>query len=268
MKSIDSWLKCESYDIKEFIRALYEIASKKGLVIVKLAQIKKYPILILTPSKINKGPNLLIAAGFHGEECGGPWGILHFLQTCSNSILEKANVSFLPLVNPTGFAKGKRENYLGEVPNTDYIHTIKKIERSQEDLFLLKNIKLLKKLAKQGFLSLHEDQEHSKFYLFSFENSEVPSSFSKRLVTTGSKFFRVQNGKIKYHYSDGTIDESSVDKGIVFKKHDGTFEDLLFHEGVPRAICTETPAFDNIDKRIKANSEIIKSFVKHSIIKL
>lgn len=64
---------------------------------------------------------MLISAGFHGEEAAGPWGMLHFLSELQQDIFERINLSLLPLVNPTGFAKGHRFNKFGENPNRGFL---------------------------------------------------------------------------------------------------------------------------------------------------
>ena len=39
------------------------------------------------------------------------------------------------------------------------------------------------------------------------------------------------------------------------------FEDYLFHEGIQKTACTETPGQLPIEKRVKANIDIIKTFI-------
>jgi len=267
MKKVKSdWIKrekCRTNNIEKFIKLITKLAPKKKLNIIKLSSIKNYPLILLKPKKISKGPKILIAAGFHGEEQAGPWGIIEFLRTPSNKLMKKANVSFLPLINPTGFSKGRRENDWMEIPNTGYLHKkdFPGEKLSKEDKILMKNINLLVKIAKDGFVSLHEDSAMKKCYIYTFEKSEKPEKFSSILIKTNNKFFKICPNTI---ISEGGM-KQKVTEGIIFNCHDGSFEDKLFHKGVPRTACTETPGLANINKRIQANAAIIKSFIKFSI---
>ena len=60
------------------------------------------------------------------------------------------------------------------------------------------------------------------------------------------------------------VEDSLVKDGLVFCKCDGSFEDLLFHEGIPRSACTETPGLLEINLRIVANAAIITAFVEYT----
>lgn len=249
---------CESTDLIQFMQRLSQFTPDRGLLTQELGNVGSDPILLLKPKISNDGPNLLIAAGFHGEESAGPWGILYFLKNFPQDLFNSSNLSFIPVVNPTGFRQGKHTNMLGEDPNRGFCHNNSgKLELSQEGLILMENLLILKSLAKDGFISLHEDIELEHFYLYTFENSETPGSFSKALCTAENNFFEPP--------PDGIIEGGSVRNGIIFRYCDGSFEDLLFHEGIPRTACTETPGLFDIDKRVEANSNIISAFVRFTI---
>jgi hypothetical protein len=252
-----SWIKNEesvSTDLIKFGKILYERASQKGFAIQELGKVGEYPILLLTPKKSNEGPNLLIAAVFHGEEPAGGWGILRFLQEVSPNIIASSNLSFLPIVNPTGFRTGRRTNDWGENPNRAFIHSDpEQSEPSREGRILVEHLPYIKLLAKDGFLSLHEDIEMEKFYIYTFENTETPGAFSEALRNEEQKYFQA--------YPDGLLEGGLVSNGVIFRYCDGSFEDMLFHEGIPRTACTETPGLLNIDSRIEANVGIITAFV-------
>jgi hypothetical protein len=256
-----SWIENEksmSTDLIRFEKILYELASQRGFSIQELGKVGEYPILLLTPEKSVEGPNLLIAAVFHGEEPAGGWGILRFLQEVSENIIASSNLSFLPIVNPTGFKSCRRSNDWGENPNRGFIHSNpEQSTLSREGHILVEHLSSIKLLAKDGFISLHEDIEMEKFYIYTFENAEVPGAFSETLRNEEQKYFQA--------HSDGMLEGGLVSKGIIFRYCDGSFEDLLFHEGIPRTACTETPGLLHIDSRIEANAGIITAFVNFAI---
>jgi len=249
---------CKFTDFVRLKRRLYHLGSKRGFLVQKLGVVEKDPILLLMLKRFNNGPNLLIAAGFHGEEPAGSWAVLHFLETAPQKLISRANLSFLPVVNPTGFRSGKRENYWGEDPNRGFCHTNSgRPEPSREGLILIKHLPMLRSLAKDGFLSLHEDVEQSQFYIYTFENANAPGPFSETLRSEEAKFFSP--------YPDGILEGGLVRNGIIFRHCDGSFEDLLFHEGIHRTACTETPGLLDINKRVEVNVCIITAFVRFAI---
>ena len=107
-------------DISQFARKLAQLAERHELVVESLGEVGGYSIPLVTARRPVRGPRLLVAAGFHGEEPGGPWGVIRFLDRVSAKFLSQVNLSFLPLVNPTGFCRGRRENDWGEDPNRGF----------------------------------------------------------------------------------------------------------------------------------------------------
>lgn len=257
----NDWLEtenCLQHDILKFTKRLHDLAFERGFLVKKLGVVGSEPLFLLQSRELKDGPNLLIAAGFHGEEPAGCWGIIRFLESASEDLTNSSNISFLPLVNPTGFRCGKRTNDWGQNPNQGFCHTgTGRPEPSREGLILMQHLPLIKSLATDGFLSLHEDIELEMFYLYTFEDSDVPGPFSEVLQAEEAKIFRP--------YPDGLLEGGFVRNGIIFRHCDGSFEDFLFHEGIPRTACTETPGLLDINERIEANANIITAFLKFAL---
>lgn len=219
----------------------------------KLGSVDGYPILLLTPNEHKTRPNILIASGFHGDEQAGPYGLLHFMRHHRVN----ANVSFLPLVNPTGMNKKQRNNSKNENPNRGFDGTQ---ELSEEGKILLKHDKLLRKLASDGFLSLHEDPDKTTFYLYTYERRKSPGDFSETLRACGSKWLNdTSMGVLKNQESSST---KVLETGLVFNEKDSSYESYLFQNGVPYAACTETPGQIDFDKRVLINSDLVKTFIE------
>ncbi|MBU0534832.1 MAG: N-acetyl-L-ornithine deacetylase ArgE [Patescibacteria group bacterium] len=240
------------FDIDTFLTIQSDVSESAGYKNTCLGMVDKYPITLLSPKRAHKSkPHILIAGGFHGEEPAGCWGILKFLKTEKENATKQANISFLPLVNPTGFAVGCPYNKYGEnaalgfcPPSTEPL--------SKEGLILMNNLDLLLSCAKDCFISLHEEPaEKDGFYLYTFENSKTPGKFTQTLLDVGTQQFQI--------IKDCEIEGSIIKDGLSFNEHDGTFEDFMFSRGVPKCACTETPGKNDINKRVETNRLIIKS---------
>jgi hypothetical protein len=250
-------------NFKRYMQQLLRVSNHKAFWLRVLGEVGNQQIWLLRTRQTHNhsDPKLLIAAGFHGEEKAGPWGILKWLEGCDEEILKRADLSFLPVVNPTGFNRGIRKNIWGERTNCGFCHKID--TPSKEGEILIKNIKFLTSLAKDGFLSLHEDILEHCFYIYSFEKSSEPGPFTYAIRDLEAKFFKqMKNDTPVNEESDP---EALVKDGIVWKLCDGSFEDYLFHRGVLRTIVTETPGKCRISRRVDATKAIIDEFIKLSL---
>ncbi len=251
-------INIENITINDLYDRLYSVAKAKGFKKKILGYIDGWPLLLFY-RKINKDkPNILIASGFHGVEIGGCWGVVNFLENAPDNLLDSVNISFMPLVNPTGFELGKRKNKWRENPNRGFCHlSSNKTKISKEGLILEDNILLITKLAKDCFISLHEDPDFEYFYLYTYEQETEPSEWSFLLRNTLKSIFT----PIPKRLANNLF--VNMSSSIVFKCCDGSFEDLLFHLGIPLTATTETPGKLSLKKRIQANSSIIASVIKY-----
>jgi succinylglutamate desuccinylase len=241
---------------------MFHIVGERKLWLTTLGRTgRQYIFLIRSRLEFDpKKPNLLIAAGFHGEEPAGPWAILKWLKTVEDKDLKKANLSFLPCVNPVGFNRGTRYARVGEKTNKGFMYPEIKEKPSVEAKILLDNIDMLKVLAKDGFLSLHEDVTTHNFYVYSYGNC---SDFAKAMRDEESKYFDVIEEGTKVNDSRSNDPEAVISNGIVHNYHDGSFEDMLTSKKIAtRAIVTETPGYGvALEKRVEANMALITKFI-------
>lgn len=260
------WYERKDFDVKDyalFVSKIIQFCGKHKFAIESLGTTDGYALSLISQKKKNPGPDLLIAGGFHGEESGGPWGIIRFMEVVSPNILTQCNLSFLPCVTVTGFIKQKRQNYLGDTANGGFIHQEREHEtRSVEGEILEKHIKRLSKLGKDGFLTMHEDSEENAFYVYTYERTGKPGMFSKGLRDTGGKFFGIMEDKKMESPGGGECKD-----GVIFGHCDGTFEDYMYHLGTPFVACTETSQKYGWDKRIDANCALLTYFVEFFIKK-
>lgn len=250
---------CSSTDIRRFYSLLEQERNRLSLSATKLADAAGYPIwLMQSPQHHPERPNLLISTGFHGEESAGPWGLLYLLAQLDERMFKRANLSLLPLVNPTGFANGHRFNELGENPNRGfYIENDKpKVgnDTSFEGKVLLENAAMLSELSRDGILTCHEDVLMTETYVYTFEPEQSPGHFSHRLRDVLGQYFPIAK--------DGNIDDCPVKDGVIFNHYDSSFESFLVRRGASVGCCSETPGQMPLDQRIKANSEVMSAFLE------
>lgn len=105
---------------EEYRRAFAAAAGGRAEVFAEVQEAgRSVPLLRLrTPGD----RRLVVTAGFHGEEPGGPLTLLAHL----GELLERAErlgvgLTVFPLINPTGFEQGTRYNASGEQPNNDFL---------------------------------------------------------------------------------------------------------------------------------------------------
>jgi hypothetical protein len=238
-------------DLELAISLTKKLADKHALAYQELGLVDDCPIILLTPKTTSNAKKILVAAGFHGNEYAGVWGIINFLQYCTK--LE--NISFLPIVSPIAFRENRRYGKDNKISNQGFCHPEMNLIPSDEGIILISHAGLLLSLGRDGFISLHEAPEKKMFYVYAFEKGDQPSSIPIELLRVGAKQFG--------YAADGTTMQygGTAKDGIIFNFHDSSFEDFMFENGVPHSIVTETPTNGNMGKRIKTNTQIIDTFI-------
>lgn len=222
-----------------------------------------YPVYVIkTHIQDNAAlPKMLVVAGFHGEEKAGPYAILDWLESCDPEVTRNYDISFLPIVNPVGFKRDQRYGFTGEKTNCGFCHHERGDTASPEAQVIITNIDMLRGMADNGFLSLHEDIKETRYYVYSFEKGRTaPGAFSVIMRDTLGRFFKTRlDGEIVEVDASG---RGPVCKdGIVYRHCDGSMDDWMFHLGVPRVAVTETPGTYSLERRIRAHVASINTFI-------
>lgn len=242
-----------SNDIGTFRRTFLQQTERWGLLEIVLATLPEGDIsLYQSVNQEAEVPRVIIAAGFHGEEPAGSWGILDFLREGSTALLDHIAISILPVVNLSGWSLGQRLNTRGENPNRGFCAGMDDIP-SEEGKHLLRHSAFFQKSASHGILTCHEDILHDRAYLYSFERASSPGPFSTALVDELELTFPL--------VSDEKIDGCKCQKGLIFNHIDSSFESWLFKLGADVAACTETPGCAPFDDRVKANRQAVRAFI-------
>lgn len=125
------------------------------------------PILFAhRPATNPKAPRILLSAGIHGDEAAGPLAILEHLA--ADGFYHQFEWAIFPALNPSGLLLGSRENAQGIDLNRDF-----KNRKAIESRFFIDQIENFSSFDLH--LSLHEDWEYDKAYLYELNSSGQPS---------------------------------------------------------------------------------------------
>lgn len=262
--------------IRSYNKQLFKIATEKSYWLRPLGESDGYIIWFVRTrlSFSHSDPKILIVAGTHGEEIGGPWGLLKWLRDSSDKWVNKIDISLIPIVNPYGFARNKRYGFSGQSTNcgftkpkssviTENPEILSKYEDnpSPEGQILVDNINLLRPLAQNGFLSLHEDKDIEEYYLYAYENSDRPNRWVRSLKDEMKRYFNKSYNGLALVDSSKNTTGPMCKNGLVYNFLDGSFESWMLELGVERCAVTETPGKYHLKKRVLATEAIINKFL-------
>ena len=202
-------MKIQVHNVETFKKKMKQYCIKHNINIIDLDKTKKEPLYILVPQEMKpEKPNILIAAGFHGDEPSGPWSILFFINKYIDKYKNDINIFFLPLINLTGFKYDEREDIRGDNPNRKFKAKNEK-GLSREGSLLKDNINMISSFASDGFLSLHEDPDKKTAYLFCYERNNLVSKIKDAMV----KYFKISTDeelKKTKSYSKGSYKDGAI----------------------------------------------------------
>lgn len=222
---------------------------------------------------------ILIAAGFHGNEPAGPVGLNKWAKNLPiDDVIPRYSrkgrwipykfrhdvaVSFLPLVNPTGFRDGTRDNWKKQPTNRGWIRAEEGETLSLEGRAIQKNFQKILDSSRDGFLTLHEDGSDA-FYAYIYAKKKK-KAFEQAILSTGKKHFGLYSG---YYEPDKVTIKNGLAESIV----SSTFEDLIYDSGVPWVCVTETPIKikgkkRSLAKRAEGTQDLITTFINWVINK-
>lgn len=213
------------------------------------------PVYLYQATDMSK-PRILVVAGQHGEEPGGPWALLRALHN-SKKPIQDLSVSFIPVANPYGFRTGKRPGSDGK-PTNWMMDDNNKLRNDGECIKILtKNAKLLKMCGKDATLNVHEDITSKGFYIYVLGDTKAP--VVKAMLKVGKQWFEYK--KDGEYTDNGTY---KLKDGMVDNHKDGTLDHWLYNEGSKIAITMEMPAKEaSMFDRIHMGSALIRTFLTY-----
>ena len=191
-------------------------------------------------------PNVAILSGLHGNEPGGPYGVIDFLKNYDS--FDVCNLFIMPIMNPHGFNRHIRRdanqsdlNRQWDENNTKLIKTLKKLFKKQKFDFVL---------------SLHEDDSADGFYIYGGRLIGIDSlKWIAEILATHIK--PISDGEI---YGDpvygGVVEANDEKKPKHFKSLEFFFDKI----NVPN-LTLELPGDLKLEKRIETYSEFLRKFM-------
>lgn len=222
------------------LAARFESAGRmNGFRVERYGEVAGCPLLALTKRTPGPRRRFYFSGGIHGDEPAPPLALLEMLE--AGVFDARANWLICPLLNPSGFLQGTRENGDGLDLNRDY-----KDLRTAE---IRAHIAWLQRQPNFDVtICLHEDWESTGFYLYELNVDDRPS-LAERMITGAARICPIDTAAI----IDG---RESAAPGII-----RPISDPLLRENWPEAIylrahhaglayTLESPSALPLDQRI------------------
>ena len=170
-------VKAAPFDPREFVNRFAETASRDGFRAETMTEIDGCPLIALTKRTAGSRPRIYLSSGVHGDEPAAPLALLELLE---RGVFDARAVWFLvPMLNPSGFPRGVRENLAGVDLNRDY--------RNPTSTEVLAHVKWLEYQPRFDLcFCLHEDWESTGYYLYELNPLARTSLAELMIQTVGS----------------------------------------------------------------------------------
>ncbi len=229
---------------------------------------REYPLLCLTTPGRRE---LVVTAGFHGEEPAGPLTLLErFGELAEVARKQDVALRVFPCVNPSGFEGGHRYNASGEQPNNDFVRyelldgTVRDevavgepfrgwwsfLETPKETRAL--HQELARYPPPAASLDLHQDAwvKAKCFYAYHFGD---PAPY-RALVEKS-----LAHAKVAVHVA--VHNQVRTDRHGLLVHHDGSNSDWFHRRGVPHVGVLETSTRTPLEKCHAVNFTWLEGFV-------
>lgn len=227
-------------DPTDIINRATSLGKHAGFKIETFATIVGTPLIALTRPALPGRPHFYLSAGIHGDEPAPSHALLRLLE--SDIFDDRAGWSLVPMLNPTGFRLGTRENADGVDLNRDYLEGCS-IEIGGH-LRWLRN-----QPAFRSIFCLHEDWESTGFYLYELNPGHHPSPTAPMLAAAARYMPLDQSSVI-----DG---RPTAAPGLILPHHDpatrsvGAEAVYLCQHHTPLSYTLETPSSLPLELRIQ-----------------
>jgi protein MpaA len=159
-------VKAAPLDPQALVARFAAAATAAGFGVEPYGVIAGCPLPALTRRVPGPRPRIYLSAGMHGDEPAAPLALLAMLE--AGLFDARANWFLCPLLNPTGHARGTRENNAGHDLNRDY-KDLRQPETRAHVAWLGHQPRF------DLTLCLHEDWESRGFYLYELNPANRPT---------------------------------------------------------------------------------------------
>jgi hypothetical protein len=237
-------------DPADFAKRLTAAAPRAGFAPEQFGEIGSLPLLACTKRTPGPRPRVYLSAGIHGDEPAPPLALLRLLeQGCFD---ERCTWFICPLLNPSGLARGTRQNAADIDLNRDY-----------QDLRSAEVTAHVRWLQRQPNFDLiicaHEDWEATGFYLYELNPDRRPSLAGTMVAAARA------HGPVE---PAATIDDRAVDEpGIIRPVANPLLREnwpeavyLRQHHG-PFVYTIETSSRQPLEQRIATHCAVLRSAI-------
>lgn len=235
-----------------YIAELRAVCRAKGVRLETLGVVTrrgtKYPFykIVLNNTKRAKR-TVCFSAGIHGDETSGPLAILEFLRGFKKGQYAETKIILLPVCNPWGYDHNRRTN--GHLNLNRHFCD----RRLSGESALLYNAVHREKLSL--FCALHEDDTKNDFYFYAYSKTRRWDPFYDAIFHAAAPFLP--------RCTHRTIHHNPADRGIVWNKRDGAFEDRMSRDGVLYSLCLEISDTLPIESRVVLNVALMRAIIHH-----
>ncbi len=179
-------VKASAFDPAGFARRFDAAARDRGFRAEPLVEVAGVPLVAYTKRTPGPLPRIYVSSGIHGDEPAAPGSLLHMLE---GGLFDHRATWFLcPLLNPTGYVRGTRENDAGIDLNRDYLD-LRSIE-------VAAHVRWLRRQPSFDItFCLHEDWETQGFYLYEL-NPDGRPTLAEAMVAAAGLHGSIETGAV------------------------------------------------------------------------
>ncbi len=232
----------------KFTAQFDDAAQKAGFKVEAYGEIHGHALHAYTKRTPGRRPRIYVSAGIHGDEPAPAQALLRLMS--SGFFDDRCNWFVCPLINPTGFTLGTRENHAKVDLNRDYKGSVaSEVQAHIAWLQRQPNFDLI--------LCVHEDWESRGFYLYEL-NPENRPTLANTMIEGARSVCLID--------PDTVIDGREIaEPGII-----RPISDPLLRETWPEALylrnfhgtlvyTTETPSAFPLEQRVATHCAVLKA---------
>lgn len=179
-------VKACAFDPLGFARRFAAAAHDRGFRAEPIATVAGVPLVAYTKRTPGPRARIYVSSGIHGDEPAAPAALLHMLE--AGLFDDRANWFLCPLLNPTGYRLGTRENDIGIDLNRDY--------RAPQSTEITAHVRWLRRQPSFDLsLCLHEDWETKGFYLYEL-NPEARPTLADAMIAAARQHGPIEVGDL------------------------------------------------------------------------
>lgn len=239
---------------KDFVEDLSEAVAKHDADMLTLGMVDGFDVYKITINPKAK-KSLCVIAGIHGDEPGGPLGVLQWLR---GEIPENVAITVFPAVNAFGFANNVRRDARNRDLNRRFCDP--KLENEDALVYHAIQDKKFDLVITLHELTNYTTKTRKGFFLYYSNEKQKP--LYRKLVNLAGKYFQVDRGRS----SEGDPMSGSLvpHKSLKRDKHECSLETFLYKKG-SHYITPEAPGDVSLHKRTRFFADVLDFALKNLV---